>query len=596
MKRLKKYFTDLDINNTTYNSIYTGAYGYDKSGKIIYNNPSMLDAILDPTYWQDEISYTIERTHKLTPDKPSIKIKIPLSKLKIEITKNKTVMADYCFRSFGLYIDEINAELYNRSRPDKENGAFYIHKPTPVILDRNSCYITQDNDTDYFINIMIMVQLALKNHKKSIRMLCNRLPSAVENFINDFNNNKLDEAIELYQKQMDIRQWLKDSNYCSFVANGSTLPRAKGTELPEKNSISFVSPKEDEIEICGVRGMGIKRGVTIITGGGYSGKSTLLNAISLGVYNHILGDGRELVITDDSAMQISAEDGRSVNNVNISPFIKWVPKGNTEQFSTSHASGSTSQAANIMEAINFGSKLLLIDEDNSATNFMIQDNVMRILIKKEPITPFTDRVREIYKDIGISTILVIGGSGEYLSVADNVILMDEYIAVNVTNESKKICQNSRIKKENIKSAKWYFEHLKILSEGFTPYPDGSSTEKLRVSDMGFILIGNEKIDIRMLHNIISFEQLNTIGFMLRNIEIKYSNLYEINLGEKIDELYRKIEKEGLETIYSTFFLSNRWLELPRKYELFAVINRMRNIKFCTESNNHMNCELINSFI
>ena len=173
----------------------------------------------------------------------------------------------------------------------------------------------------------------------------------------------------------------------------------------------FRSP-EDQVEIAGVRGMLFRRGVTVITGGGYSGKSTLLDALSAGIYNHVEGDGRELVLTDQSAMKISAEDGRSVRHVNLSPFIKWMPGGDPADFSTDHASGSTSQAANVMEAVGWGVKLLLIDEDKSATNFMIQDPVMRILVEKEPVTPFVDRVRELQERKGVSTILVIGGSSE----------------------------------------------------------------------------------------------------------------------------------------------------------------------------------------
>lgn len=164
-----------------------------------------------------------------------------------------------------------------------------------------------------------------------------------------------------------------------------------------ENAVPFVSTPEDEIEVCGVRGMGIRRGVTVITGGGYSGKSTLLDAIAAGIYNYIPGDGRELCITDETAVTISAEEARSVKRVNISPFIKWLPGGDAHAFSTERASGSTSQAANIMEAVENGARLLLIDEDRSATNFMIRDRLMKALIQKEPITPFTDRVRELYR-------------------------------------------------------------------------------------------------------------------------------------------------------------------------------------------------------
>ena len=192
------------------------------------------------------------------------------------------------------------------------------------------------------------------------------------------------------------------------------------------------SHAEDEIEIFGIRGMGVRKGVTVITGGGYSGKSTLLDAIAAGVYNHTKGDGRELCVTDESALTISAEDGRSVKHVNISPFIKWIPGKNPADFSTEHASGATSQAANIMEAIDCDVKLLLIDEDRSATNFMIRDPMMKRLIEKEPITPYTDRVRESFRVKDVSTILVIGGSGEFLTVADNIYVMRDYQIENAT--------------------------------------------------------------------------------------------------------------------------------------------------------------------
>lgn len=300
----------------------------------------MEGVILDSTYWLDEISYTIERTHKFTLDKPSIKIKIPISDLKIKSLSNKTVVADYCLRDFGKYIDKLNEEIYNRARSDKENGAFYIYKPTNEILDRNSCYITKDNE-ELFLNIMIMVQFPLKNHKKAMNMICSSLTSSVKHFIINFNNEILNKWIKLYSLQTSIRELIKDSNYCAFIANGSILPRDKGTEKPNMNCVPFISPKEDEIEIDGIKGMGIKKGVTLITGGGYSGKSTMLNSIRVGVYNHILGDGRELVIAVDNAIQISAEDGRSIKNVNLSPFIKSLPNMDVRHFYTNHASGST---------------------------------------------------------------------------------------------------------------------------------------------------------------------------------------------------------------------------------------------------------------
>ncbi len=415
-------------------------------------------------------------------------------------------------------------------------------------------------------------------------MLTKDLPNAVKSYIENFDMNKLYIAISVAKKQAEIREWLSNSEYCAFIANGSVLPRYKGTDLPLDTAIPFISPKSSEIEIAGIRGMGIKRGVTIITGGGYSGKSTVLDAISAGVYNHVNGDGRELVITDETAVKISAEDGRSVKNVNISPFIKWLPSGDTNNFSTEHASGSTSQAVNIMEAINSNSKLLLIDEDKSATNFMICDSIMKKLIEKEPITPFTDRVNELYNKKGVSTILVIGGSSEYLSVADRVYMMDNFMMYDSTDKAKSLCSNSH-NTSKIESTSW--EHKRILiSEGFTSYPKNSGTECLEVSELGFIKIGDEIINITMLHDIVTTEQINALAFIIRKLTISKSNDYMIKgtpcvaLESNIDCLYKEIENNGLDIVYSNFFSTcGRFLDLPRKQEVLAVINRMRRIGF-----------------
>lgn len=162
-----------------------------------------------------------------------------------------------------------------------------------------------------------------------------------------------------------------------------------------------------------------------------------------GIHDHIAGDGRELVLTDESAVTIAAEDGRSVRNLDISPFVRWLPGGDVRDFSTDHASGSTSQAANVVEAVSHGASLLLIDEDRSATNFMIRDPLMKALVEKEPLTPFTDRVRELYEDLTVSTILVIGGSGEYLTPADRVYRMEDFVLRDVTAQAKSIARPGR---------------------------------------------------------------------------------------------------------------------------------------------------------
>ena len=595
MKRLKNKLLSMESNTTTYRDMYEGSMVINDPA-----HPTILPYIdYSSTYYNEHIGFDISVTHKLAQDKPTILISIPCDRLEIHIPDRETenAEADFCLRAFKRYIDELNAELYNRSRPDDENGKYYLCVPDGEVIRRNTAYFAlcpqkdYENGTGmdvYLLNdgvsrpplmclcLRIQVQLPKKKLRKTIQMLCRDLPDAVDRFVMDFDKEGFKQAIELAKKQSSIRKWLKNSDYCAFVANGSILPRAKGTDLPMSNAIPFQSTPDDEIEICGVRGMGIKKGVTVITGGGYSGKSTLLDAISVGIYDHVLGDGRELCITDESAVTISTEDGRSVKHVNISPFIKWLPGGDTGDFSTDHASGSTSQAANIMEAIDYGAKLLLIDEDRSATNFMIRDRMMKELIEKEPITPFTDRVNELYATHGVSTILVIGGSGEYLSVADKIYMMEDYLIHDVTEKSKNLCGFYGITAELPPTANWEQQRM-LYSDHFSSYPEGSGTEKLAVSDMGFIIIGDEKIDVRGLHDIISPRQLDALGFMLRYLEVT-NNDRKIDIEKKICALYDQIEKDGVDFIYSSFFTTcERFLDLPRKQELIALINRMRKI-------------------
>lgn len=600
MKRLKYFLLQMDNNTTTFHTMYEGRTVIPPGTP---GNPTdFAQEEYDPTYWVDSIAVTISKTNKLMQDKPTLVWQIPVSLLGIE--SYTAAAADYCLRAFAPYVDVLNGEIYNRNRTDKENGKYILHRPGPEILVRNTAYFASCFQKDYkngsgciiyivedgiprppqmCLCIRMQVQLPEKKLRKSIQMLCRDLPDAVERFVAEFDRKKLEEALRLSKKQKDIREWLKDSSYCAFVANGAMLPRTEGSELPLTDAVPFQSPPEDEIEICGIQGMGIRRGVTVITGGGYSGKSTLLDAISAGIYDHVSGDGRELCITDDSAMTISAEDGRSVKRMNISPFVKWLPGGNPLDFTTKHASGSTSQAANIMEAVEAGTGLLLIDEDRSATNFMIRDSMMKELVEKEPLTPFTDRVQELYHRKEVSTILVIGGSGEYLSVADRIYMMADYRIYDVTERAREIChahglisQTHGVTSRPTERADWSQRRI-LLADGFTSYPKNSGSERLAVSHMGFLFIGDESVDVRGLHDIISEQQLNALGFMLRYLEISNSDA-QIDLVKKVSALYEKMELEGVDSVFSSYFTTcGRFLDLPRRQDFMALINRMREV-------------------
>ncbi len=608
MKRLAYFIRTLDKNTTTYPSIY--------EGRLLVQPLEDVEPYPDDEaiYYHEKVGYEITVSNKLKKDRPTVTAMIPAELLGINdgIMNCSAAAADHCLRRFIPYIDRLNRELYNRARPDEENGKYFLPAPQGEVLVRNCAYFAikpqkwYENGSGVNVHVLgygraeapklclcikLQVQLPRNKIKRAGTMLCQDLPLAVADFIQEFDRTALSYVISLAKTQQEIRKYLKSSPYCAFIANGSVLPREKDSHLPMKDAIPFISDENGEIEICGIRGMGIKRGVTVITGGGYSGKSTLLDGISSGIYDHAMGDGRELCITDSSAVTVSSEDGRAVKSLNISPFIKWIPKGDPKAFSTSRASGSTSQAANIMEALEGGTELILIDEDKSATNFMIRDRMMKALIEKEPITPFTDRVRELYSDIGVSTVLVIGGSGEYLGVADRIYKMDNYRIFDVTENAKKIFSESAALSPAPSSAYWR-QSRTLYHSGFSSYPEGMSTERLSVSKEGFIFIGDEAIDIRHIHDIVSEGQANALGYMLRYIMIRIKNdAKTVDIEALTEEMYREIKEKGLDTLFSPFFTATeRFFDLPRKQELYSVVNRMRRTKLMASTKGCDACE------
>lgn len=593
----------------TYEEMYEGKLCETTGNDPIIHNQAL--------YWDGEIGYEITKSNRLELSKPTVTVHIPIKLLQVEDTG--TAALDYIFRAFIPYIRTLNELNDNRKRPHKDNGHYYVYEPDHKILARNVISVTvvpqkyyritsgstivvlddhQDIPAWPCISIMLQVQLPEGKRKKAIQMLTNDLPESVNCFVNEFDREGLKKARLLHEKQQTIRNWLKENGHCAFVANGSILPREKGSDLPLQGATPFLSTAEDETEIAGVKGMLFKKGITVITGGGYSGKSTLLDALSAGIYDHIEGDGRELVLTDASAMKISVEDGRSIRHANLSPFIKWIPGGDPKDFSTDHASGSTSQAANIIEAINWGVRLLLIDEDKSATNFMIQDSVMKTLIEKEPITPFVERVQELVRAMSVSTILVIGGSSEYLQAADRIYMMKDYRIEQVTKAAKDLQARCAIKRvegaDAAPEAADYSNMDRVNANCLNTRPENSSTEVLKVSDLGFLILGENRVDIRMLHNIVSIPQLNAIAFLVRKLFNQVNPLerfqkfsYTVSGEEtsepkwicrkdEVERVLTEIEAEGLESAYSPFFTEcGRWMDLPRKYEILAVLSRLR---------------------
>lgn len=467
-----------------------------------------------------------------------------------------------------------------------KSGLITVDAPGQEILPRTAVKVT-----DKFTEVRLSVGLPAAGRKilgkKADQMLSQIVPQIILKALLSFNQKELDEHLKLADQQEAIRKYLKEHDYIAFIANGAILPRESGVSnrpLQSANLVPFQAPPSLEIEIPlphrqPLKGMAIARGVTLIVGGGYHGKSTLLKGIERGIYNHIAGDGREYVLTDKTAYKIRAEDGRRVEKVNITPFINNLPLGmTTERFSSEDASGSTSQAANIMEALEIGAQVLLIDEDTSATNFMIRDARMQELVvtDKEPITPFVDKVRKLSEQYGVSTILVLGGSGDYFDVADRVIMLDEYRPKDVTQKAKNIVQNiNNFRREEGGKAFGNITPRTILSQSFNA--TRSKREKVDTKGLSTIIYGRNQIDLSLVEQLVDPSQTRSIANMIYYLAKRYVNNQQ-NLNELIIKLYTDIEQKGLDIISPFSGQHPGDLALPRKLELAAAINRLRTLK------------------
>lgn len=380
---------------------------------------------------------------------------------------------------------------------------------------------------------------------------------------------ELDKVTALADDQQYIREELCRQGLVAFVADGSILPRESGvSQRPLKDAVVFQSPDSLAVTMKlphrgDVRGMGIRQGITVIAGGGFHGKSTLLKALERGVYNHISGDGRELVLTDQSAFKLRAEEHRCIHETDISMFINNLPmRSDTTRFTTENASGSTSQAANTVEALASGSTVLLIDEDTSATNFMVRDGRMAQLVsdEKEPITPFIRKIRSLYDDLGISTVLVAGSSGDYLSVADTVLQMDCYETKDVTARAKELA--APLIEESVKKTDWLKKTVRT-----------KRIEKVRVHGWDTISLDKNDLDLRYLEQIVDESQTAALAYIMQYILEKYADGRK-TIPALAKEAADKLEKDGILSMTPRNYGAGP-AAMVRRQEILACLARYR---------------------
>lgn len=508
-----------------------------------------------------------------------------------ETFPRKIAFQDFLLRRVEAKIREFSF----KAKGSGKSGLIGVSRPGQEILERSACTVNvQTGDLTVRLEVGFPANGRTINAGELIKILFDFLPLCVRQTLlaGTCPKEGLEKVLYLADDQQAVREELEKRGLVAFVANGSVLPRKSGvSSLPMKEAVTFQAPASMEVTLDlphrgKLTGMGIPRGVTLIVGGGYHGKSTLLEALELGVYNHVAGDGREYVITDASAMKLRAEDGRSIQRTDISMFIRNLPNGrDTGAFYTEDASGSTSQAANTVEAMEAGARTFLIDEDTSATNFMIRDDLMQRVVSREvePIIPFIDRVRELYEEYGISTILVAGSCGSYFHKADCIVQMNRYQPMEITAFAKKEAEKFPYTLGDAKPAeKPDFTRAVRRDDAFAK----EDRIKMRTDGLDGFSINREDVDLRYVEQLVDPEQLTSLSYMLKYLKLHVFD-GKRTVREAVEAMYARVEKEGIGAFCGSAHRGDRQdisesalpgnLAMPRRQELFAALNRCRTL-------------------
>lgn len=471
-----------------------------------------------------------------------------------------------------------------------QSGKITVADYGQEVLERNTLLI-EAGHLELRLQIGLPADKRLVNARQASIMLFEELPALVSAALKPLQNDveTVRNHVRSVENQQMLRQQLNGKNLVAFIADGSCLPRLSGVDShPLPDAFAIVAPESlavflQSVEGKSIRGLGIPTGVTLIVGGGFHGKSTLLHALELGVYDHIPGDGREQVVSLENAVKIRAEDRRAVTAVDISAFINNLPNGkDTHCFSTQDASGSTSQAANIAEALATKTQVLLIDEDTSATNFMIRDLRMQALIArdKEPITPLFERIVDLYQQGHVSVVLVMGGSGDYFTVADTVIMLDHYQVKDVTQEAKRLADKDAPRSLPFSQAKEGCQRL-FQAHCFNPH-DQTHKYKIQAFDNRLLHYGQLSIDLSCVEQLADNAQLIAIGYLV--LQHYQSAKQEDYTPEDIVQALQRVllvaEEKGLDCL-TPYIMGT--LAMPRLYELVATVNRMRNLEPLTRA-------------
>lgn len=536
-----------------------GSYRFQ--GFVLHIDHVQGDPFASPSKVSVEISAQIAGFPKWTYDQPYKRI----------------ALQDYLTRVFG---QNLSGHMF-QAKGSGKSGLMSVSRCGQQVLERTALEMEGGS-------ILVRFEVGFPANGRTInatelkKILFDFIPETVRKSLlyKNLDPQRIEKTVHLSEDQHKIRDELKKRNLAAFVANGSILPRESGvSDKPMRNAVPFQSPETMEVELDlphkgKIRGMGIPKGVTLIVGGGYHGKSTLLKALELGIYDHIGQDGREYVITDDTAVKIRAEDGRAVSHVNISPFINHLPnKKDTVDFTTEDASGSTSQAANVVEAVESGARVLMIDEDTSATNFMVRDALMQSVIarEQEPITPFIEQARNLYKEQGISVILVAGSSGAYFYIADRILQMDTYQAIDITEKVREILCTQGPSVIDETDGIWN-RQKRYLKPGRMERKNGQV--KIRQFGKDSFSIGKETVDLKYVEQIADSEQTTALSYILKTLLEGMEKKAGQDIDTLVEQVWNEIRTGGLKCLVKGAYVPVS-MAMVRKQDVYACLNRYR---------------------
>jgi len=511
----------------------------------------------------------------------------------------RLAVADFLIRRFKRGIEKFAQQNIGK----EGSGSFYTTELSQKMLERDSVLFSEQN-----IELRFILSLpgkgsggGLFDGQQAWLMLTQELVLIVDYalYYKDYSpatKKQLAQYLDVQIKRQSIKDYMQHKGYIVFIANDAHLPRRSGIDdrPAEGDAITaFQTPETLQVDIpladnCSIRGMALKAGITCITGGGYHGKSTLLQAILAGVYAHIPGDGREYIVTRDDAVFIRAEEGRSIQNVDISPFIGLLPNGvNTQQFSSENASGSSSQAASIVESLEFGSRLLLFDEDTCASNFLFRDALIEKVLDStnEPIKPLYSVVRSIWQQQGVSMIFVVGGLGSFLQKADTCLLMDNYQCKDISIKVRAAL--GEIAGESLEPLQ-FSAHRRLTADNFSPAYINYRLKKevpIRIKPLRNapkqLEYGMDLINLEALPQIVEAPQILSVGYCL--LRIRYAMQNSADKAQTINDwlhwLYQKLDQQGLSFLQPDYPGN---LSMPRKQEVAAAINRIRSLRIAND--------------